>query len=79
MPKERSMNGHVYGLSEIVGTSAQGVDDAIRVGVQRAARTVRGLDWFEVTDIRGHLVDGEIEHFQVTLKIGFRMEDPKQT
>ena len=50
------MNGHVYGLSEIVGTSAQGVDDAIRVGIQRAARTVRGLDWFEVTDIRGHLV-----------------------
>jgi len=65
------MNGHVYGLSEIVGTSAQGVDDAIRVGIERAARTVRGLDWFEVTDIRGHLVDGEIEHFQVTLKIGY--------
>ena len=71
------MNGHVYGLSEIVGTSTQGVDDAIRVGVQRAARTLRDLDWFEVTDIRGHLVDGEIEHFQVTLKVGFRMEDPK--
>jgi flavin-binding protein dodecin len=78
MPKERSMNGHVYGLSEIVGTSAQGVDDAIRVGIERAARTVRGLDWFEVTDIRGHLANGEIGHFQVTLKVGFRMEDPKQ-
>jgi dodecin len=80
LPKEReAMNGHVYGMSEIVGTSTQGVDDAIRVGVQRAARTVRGLDWFEVTDIRGHLAaDGEIEHFQVTLKVGFRMEDPKQ-
>ena len=77
-PKEQSMNGHVYGLSEIVGTSAEGVDDAIRVGIERAARTVRGLDWFEVTDIRGHLANGEIEHFQVTLKIGFRMEDPKQ-
>ncbi len=77
-PRSDAMNGHVYGLSEIVGTSAQGVDDAIRVGIQRAARTVRGLDWFEVTDIRGHLADGEIEHFQVTLKIGFRMEDPKQ-
>jgi flavin-binding protein dodecin len=47
------MNGHVYGLSEIVGTSEQGVDDAIRVGVERPAGTVRGLDWFEVTDIRG--------------------------
>ena len=44
--------------------------------MQRAARTLRGLDWFEVTDMRGHLVDGEIEHFQVTLKIGFRMENP---
>jgi dodecin len=73
------MNGHVYGLSEIVGTSSQGFDDAIRVAVERAARTLRGLDWFEVSDIRGHLVDNEIEHFQVTLKIGFRMEDPQQT
>ena len=71
------MNSHVYGLSEIVGTSTQGVDDAIRVAVQRAARTLRGLDWFEVSDIRGHLADGQIEHFQVTLKVGFRMEDPQ--
>ena len=71
------MSSNVYGLSEIVGTSQEGVDDAIRVGVRRAASTLRGLDWFEVTNIRGHLVDGEIEHFQVTLKIGFRMEDPK--
>ena len=70
------MNGHVYGLSEIVGTSTQGVDDAIRVAVQRAARTLRGLDWFQVSEIRGHLADGQVEHFQVTLKIGFRMEDP---
>jgi len=79
MPERgEAMSGHVYGLSEIVGTSKEGLDDAIRVGVQRAARTVRGLDWFEVTDIRGHLADGEIEYFQVTLKIGFRMEDPKE-
>jgi flavin-binding protein dodecin len=70
------MNGHVYGLSEIVGTSTQGVDDAIRVAVERAARTLRGLDWFEVSNIRGHLAEGQVEHFQVTLKIGFRMEDP---
>jgi dodecin len=73
------MTDHVYGLSEIVGTSSQGVDDAIRVAVQRAARTLRGLDWFEVSNIRGHLANGEIEHFQVTLKIGFRMEDPRET
>ena len=70
------MNGHVYGLSEIVGTSTQGIDDAIRVAVERAARTLRGLDWFEVSEIRGHLAEGQVEHFQVTLKIGFRMEDP---
>jgi flavin-binding protein dodecin len=73
------MNDHVYGLSEIVGSSSQGVDDAIRVAVQRAARTLRGLDWFEVSNIRGHLADGQIEHFQVTLKIGFRMEEPQET
>ena len=71
------MSNNVYGLSEIVGTSQEGIDDAIRVAVQRAARTLRGLDWFEVSDIRGHLVDSEIEHFQVTLKVGFRMEDPQ--
>ena len=69
------MNGHVYGLSEIVGTSSQGVDDAIRVGVQRAARTLRGLDWFEVTDIRGQIVDTDVSHYQVTMKLGFRLED----
>jgi flavin-binding protein dodecin len=72
------MNGHVYGLSEIVGSSTQGVDDAIRVAVERASRTLRGLDWFEVSDIRGHLAEGQVEYFQVTLKIGFRMEDPGQ-
>ena len=72
------MNGHVYGLSEIVGSSTQGVDDAIRVAVERASRTLRGLDWFEVSDIRGHLAEGQVEHFQVTLKVGFRMEDPGQ-
>jgi len=49
------------------------------VAVERASRTLRGLDWFEVSDIRGHLADGQIEHFQVTLKVGFRMEDPQQT
>ena len=72
------MNGHVYGLSEIVGSSTQGVDDAIRVAVERASRTLRGLDWFDVSDIRGHLAEGQVEYFQVTLKIGFRMEDPGQ-
>ena len=68
---------HVYLVSEIVGTSPDGVDAAIRNAIARASKTVRELDWFEVTQIRGHLVEGgEIGHFQVTLKIGFRVEEP---
>ena len=70
---------HVYGISEIVGTSTEGLDDAIRNGIARAATTLRDLDWFEVTEIRGHLDDGQIEHFQVGLKIGFRMEDAQSS
>ena len=70
------MSSNVYGLSEIVGTSHEGVDDAIRVGVRRAAGTLRGLDWFEVTNIRGFLGHtDEVKHFQVTMKIGFRYEE----
>lgn len=64
-----------YRVTEIVGTSAEGVDHAIRNGIGRAAQTLRHLDWFEVTEIRGHLVDGQIEHIQVGMKVGFRLED----
>ena len=67
---------HVYLVSEIVGTSPDGVDAAIRNAITRASKTVRELDWFEVTQIRDHLLEGgEIGHFQVTLKIGFRVEE----
>lgn len=69
------MTDHTYSVSEIVGTSPDGVDQAIRNGIARAQQTVRHLDWFEVVDIRGHLEEGEIRHFQVTMKVGFRMED----
>ena len=69
------MSNRTYRLTEIVGTSTAGIDDAIRNGLARTAATVRHLDWFEVTDIRGHLVDGEVDHFQVTMKFGFRLED----
>ena len=62
-------------VTELVGTSPEGVDDAIRNGIARAAETLRHLDWFEVTEIRGHLVDGRIEHVQVGMKVGFRLED----
>ena len=66
---------HTYGITEVVGTSTTSLDDAIRGAVERANSTVRGLDWFEVTEIRGHLEDGAIAHYQVGLKIGFRLED----
>ena len=66
---------HTYRVTEIVGSSPDSVDQAIRNGIARANATLRQLDWFEVTEIRGHLVDGEIGHFQVSMKVGFRLED----
>ncbi|MQS12880.1 dodecin domain-containing protein [Streptomyces kaniharaensis] len=69
------MSEHVYRVTEIVGSSTESVDAAIRNGVERASRTLRNLDWFEVTQVRGHLEDGRIGHYQVGLKIGFRLED----
>jgi flavin-binding protein dodecin len=69
------MSSHTYRVTEIVGTSEQGIDDAIRNGIKRAGSTLRGIDWFEVTEIRGHLADGAIEHFQVGMKVGFRLEE----
>ncbi|MEV0182363.1 MULTISPECIES: dodecin [unclassified Streptomyces] len=69
------MTNHTYRVTEIVGTSPEGVDKAIRNGIARAAQTVRNLDWFEVTQVRGQIADGQIEHWQVGLKVGFRIED----
>jgi dodecin len=69
------MTDNVYSISEIVGTSPDGLDAAIRNAIQRASRTLRNLDWFEVAEVRGHIVDNDIEHFQVRLKVGFRLED----
>jgi flavin-binding protein dodecin len=63
-----------YGISEIVGTSPESLEAAIRNGVSKAAQTVRNLDWFEVTSVRGQLKDGEVAHFQVQMKVGFRIE-----
>jgi flavin-binding protein dodecin len=68
------MSSHVYRVTEIVGTSPDSVDAAIRNGVSRANETIRQLDWFEVTEIRGHLQDGAVEYFQVGLKVGFRLD-----
>ena len=71
----RLMSNHTYRVTEIVGTSQEGTDDAIRNAITRASETLRGLDWVEVTEVRGHIVDGLIEHFQVGLKVGFRLEE----
>lgn len=69
------MTDRTYRVSEIVGTSPDSVQQAIRNGVRRASESLRHLDWFEVTQIRGDITDGEVEHFQVQMKIGFRLED----
>jgi flavin-binding protein dodecin len=68
------MSGHTYSVSEIVGTSPNGIDEAIKNGIATAAQTVRNLDWFEVQSVRGHLEDGAVADWQVTLKLGFRLE-----
>jgi dodecin len=69
------MTNRTYRVSELVGTSPESVEDAVRNGIRRASQTLRHLDWFEVTEIRGQVTDGEVQHFQVGLKIGFRLED----
>ncbi|MEU6036652.1 dodecin [Actinomadura sp. NPDC047616] len=70
------MTDHTYRVTEIVGSSPESVDAAIRNAVARAAQTLRHLDWFEVTEIRGDLSQGEVAHYQVGLKVGFRLEEP---
>ena len=69
------MAEHIYRIAEIVGTSPNGTDDAIRNAVSRANQTLRNIDWFEMTEVRGHLADGQVADWQVTVKIGFRLED----
>ncbi|WP_426997801.1 dodecin [Pseudarthrobacter sp. N5] len=68
------MSNHTYSISEIVGTSEEGVDAAVRNGIAEASKTLRNLDWFEVKEIRGHLKDGQVADWQVTIKLGFRLE-----
>jgi dodecin len=70
------MADHIYSISEIVGTSTVGIDDAIRGAIARAGKTLHNLDWFEVTNVRGHIEDNQLSHFQVTLKVGFRLDEP---
>ena len=68
------MSDHVYRLSEIVGSSTASSDDAIRTAIAKASQTVRNIEWFEVKEIRGQVADDGVAYFQVTLKIGFRVE-----
>jgi dodecin len=69
------MSDHVYKSIEITGSSPDGVTQAIERAVTKASQSLRGLDWFEVTEIRGHIDEGAVAHYQVTLKVGFRLED----
>jgi flavin-binding protein dodecin len=69
------MSEHTYRVTEIVGSSPESVDAAVRNAIDRASKTLRELDWFEVTQVRGHIEDGRIGHFQVGLKVGFRLEE----
>ncbi len=67
---------HTYRVTELVGSSPESIDQAIRNAIARAGTTLRRLDWFQVTEIRGHIADGTVGHFQVTLKVGFQLEEP---
>lgn len=69
------MSDHVYKMIEIVGSSPVSSDEAIRNAIETSAKTIRHISWFEVVKTTGHVVEGKVAHFQVTLKIGFRIED----
>lgn len=69
------MSEHTYRLTEIVGSSPNGLQEAIVNGLARASKTLHGLDWFEVVEIRGALAEGAVSHYQVTMKVGFRVDD----
>lgn len=69
------MANRTYRLTEIVGTSTESMEDAVRNGISRASETVRHLDWFEVTEVRGQIDGSNVRHWQVSLKVGFRLED----
>ena len=75
LEQQEDLMNRTYRVTEIVGTSTEGIDQAIDNGITRAAQTIRHLDWFEVTQVRGQIVDGRVEHVQVGMKVGFRLED----
>ena len=72
------MTDHTYRVTEVVGTSPEGIETAIRNAVSRAGETLRNLDWFEVTQVRGQIEGSQVAHWQIGLKVGFRLEDPAE-
>ena len=73
--RRKKMSEHAYKMLELVGSSTKGSDAAIQNAITRAAKSMRNLDWFEVVETRGHLVNGKVAHWQVKIKVGFRMDD----
>ena len=69
------MTEHVYKLLELTGSSAKSSDDAVQNAIAKASKTMRNMQWFQVTETRGHIDGGKIAHWQVTVKIGFTLED----
>ena len=68
-------NDHIYKIIELVGSSSESVEDAIKTAIARASQTLRNLRWFEVVETRGHIEDGKVQHYQVKLKVGFTMDE----
>ena len=68
------MSDHIYKKIELVGSSPNGIEDAVNNAIDRAAKTIRNMGWFEVAEVRGHIVDNKFEHWQVTVKVGFTLD-----
>lgn len=75
MPAATGMKDHVYKILELVGSSENSIEDAVQNAVTRAAKTVREMKWFEIVQTRGHIEDGTVRHYQVTLRVGFTLEE----
>jgi len=69
------MSEHVYKMLELTGSSTTSIEDAVANAIRKAAKTVRQMQWFQVTETRGHIVDGNVSHWQVSVKVGFTLED----
>jgi dodecin len=68
------MGDHIYKKVELVGTSTSGIEDAVQNAITTAAETIKHMDWFEVSEMRGHIQDGRVAHYQVVMKVGFRLD-----